>query len=279
MKYMCLYHANCLDGIFAAWVVGLFHGFDRVEFHAVKYGRPPPDVSNRSVYIVDFSYPRETLQELIASSKDLTVLDHHKSAQIELQGLPGCIFDMDHSGAVLTWLHFFPDSDIPQLLRHVEDRDLWRFDLPHTREITAALFNHEWDWTNLTYLVNSDITGLVKEGAPLIRRQERMVKKAITPDKVAFIRLDGYRVPVVNVPPDLTSDVGNALAKDYPFAVMYHDIKGLRLFSLRSSKDNPDHVDVSLIAAKLGGGGHKHSAGFSVPYDPLSIQASIFRSD
>ena len=44
----------------------------------------------------------------------------------------------------------------------------------------------------------------------------------------------------------------------------YYDTEDNRVFGLRSSKHNPDAVDVGEFASIFGGGGHKHSSGFKV---------------
>ncbi len=72
-------------------------------------------------------------------------------------------------------------------------------------------------------------------------------------------------VPVVNVPGMFGSDVCHALLDrhpDAPFVVSYSERDGVRLYSLRST-DGRD--DVSIVARKYGGGGHRNAAGFSVP--------------
>jgi len=77
-----------------------------------------------------------------------------------------------------------------------------------------------------------------------------------------FDTIAGYQVPVVNLS-DNISEVGNALCKrfpEYPFSVSYCDRSdGQRSWSLRSIGD----FDVSDIAKKFGGGGHRNAAGFT----------------
>ena len=77
---LCIYHANCIDGFAAAWIVRkYFHGI--VDFHPGHYGEPPPDVAGRDVFIVDFSYKRPVLLQMIQAAESLTILDQHLSAQ------------------------------------------------------------------------------------------------------------------------------------------------------------------------------------------------------
>jgi nanoRNase/pAp phosphatase (c-di-AMP/oligoRNAs hydrolase) len=51
-----------------------------------------------------------------------------------------------------------------------------------------------------------------------------------------------------------------------PFAACYWDTPAGRVFSLRSGENG---MDVSVIAQKYGGGGHKHASGFRVPFEQL----------
>jgi nanoRNase/pAp phosphatase (c-di-AMP/oligoRNAs hydrolase) len=58
----------------------------------------------------------------------------------------------------------------------------------------------------------------------------------------------------------LASQIGERLAADYAFGVIWHQKDGRRYFSLRSKSGG---ISVSDIAAQYGGGGHTHAAGFS----------------
>ena len=125
---MCIYHGNCADGFGAAWVVRKALG--EIDFFPGKYQEPPPDVTGKDVVMVDFSYKRPVLLEMAEKANSILILDHHKTAAEDLLDLPANVtakFDMGHSGAMLTWEHFFPGEAPPPLLLHIEDRDLWRF--------------------------------------------------------------------------------------------------------------------------------------------------------
>jgi hypothetical protein len=45
---------------------------------------------------------------------------------------------MDRSGAVLSWNFFFPEKPLPRLLSYVQDQDLWRWEVPFSREFNIA---------------------------------------------------------------------------------------------------------------------------------------------
>lgn len=258
---LCIYHGNCADGFSAAWVVR--RAIPDAEFHAGIYGEPPPDVAGKEVVLVDFSYKRPVLLEMAAKAKSILILDHHKSAQEELIDLPAnvtAVFDMDHSGCMLAWKHYFPNEEPPQLLRHVEDRDLWRFALPRTREVQAAVFSYEYDFEQWDRLMQRDPLDLAGDGEVLERKHFKDIRELLRVCQREMV-IGGIRVPVANMPYTMTSDAGHIMAKGKPFAACYWDVPDGRVFSLRSSDMG---LDVSEIARSYGGGGHRNAASFKV---------------
>lgn len=268
---ICIYHKGCTDGFGAAWVVwNHFKNIDgscAVDFHAANYQDDPPDVTGLDVTIVDFSYKRPILEMMIEQCNSLTIIDHHKTAQADLDGIfdyPKVfgVFDMDHSGAVLTWQFFNADLATPQLLLHVEDRDLWRFKLDGTREVIAALYSLPQEfsiWENYVHRP-AMISDLRADGRAIERQQAKNVASLVAASS-RRMQLAGFDVPVANVPYMMASDAGHLMAKGEPFSVTYWDGPGERMYSLRSSDDGED---VSQIAVAFGGGGHEHAAGFKV---------------
>lgn len=271
MNPLCIYHGNCADGFGAAWVVR--RAFDdagfNIEFHAGRYQDPPPDVTDREVLIVDFSYKRPVLLEMAEKAESITIIDHHKTAEEDLVDLPDNVqttFDMDHSGAMLAWMHFFPDERAPELLRHIEDRDLWRFWLEGTREIQAAVFSYPYDFDVWDKLMDTPPEQLVEEGAAIQRKHIKDIREFI---EAAGMRhtFRGYAdIPVLNAPYFWSSDAGHIMAEGEPFAVCYWDTPEGRVFSLRSTDEG---VDVSEIAKEMGGGGHRNAAGFRVGWEDM----------
>ena len=256
MKTYVLYHGHCADGFggaYAAWK----RLRDGAEYVPVQYGNPMPSLPDGArVYIIDFSYRRPEMLALKERCPDLTVLDHHKTAQAELDGLEFAIFDMDKSGAMLAWEHFHPGRPAPALIRYVQDRDLWRWALPASREVSAALWSYPqdfWVWERLS------VAKLAKEGAAILRYMQQQTEMICSQAREQEI--GGYRVPVVNAT-SLWSEVGEELIRRYPeapFAAAYYETAtGLRKWSLRSRGE----FDVSEVARQFGGGGHRNAAGF-----------------
>jgi uncharacterized protein len=270
MRYV-LYHGNCHDGFGAAW--SAWRKFaDDARYIPVSHGNPPPELPPGSdVLIVDFAYPRATLLQL-AGEHQVQVLDHHKTAQADLEGLDFCIFDMNRSGAMLTWNYLFPEERPPDLIRYVEDRDLWRWALPSSQEISAWLGSWPFDfelWTELSSRLQDGSDRVVAEGSALLRQKRQYAEEMCRHPQWKVI--GGHRVPVANASVCF-SEVGERLCEkfpDAPFAAYYLDRSdGKRQWGLRSKYG----FDVSGVAQQYGGGGHAAAAGFSEDLDNLQIR-------
>ena len=266
MSTICIYHGpGCLDGFASAVVFNKFAKSKEmdVEFVVGIYQTPPPDVTGKDVVLLDFSYKRDVLLEMASKANSITILDHHKTAEEDLKDLPfnvECHFDMERSGVMMTWNYFFPDERPPMLIKIIQDRDLWKFELNGTKEFTAALFSYPLDFDLWETFLDAPY-GLYMEGKALLRKQEKDVESLIK--NLAYrTTIAGYDVPIINVPAMFASDVGAIMSKGEPFAVSYFDLPGgERVYSLRSQ---PEGIDVSEIAKQFNGGGHKHAAGFKV---------------
>src|SRR5204863_9408312 len=120
-----LYHDNCYDG-FACAFIARFVRPDCI-LHPVLYSDPMPEIPDmQEVWILDFSYKRDVLKKLADRSSSVIVLDHHLTAQEELQTISHpklhITFDMNESGATLTWKHFVNPTP-PQFIEYIKDRD------------------------------------------------------------------------------------------------------------------------------------------------------------
>lgn len=285
---LVLYHANCSDGFCAAWVAHKKFGA-AADYLPVQYGQSPPDVAGRRVFILDFSYKRPVMRSLLSQAEQIVVLDHHKTAESELAGLvdefvqrpdlianppgshlPVIHFDMGKSGGRLAWDYFFgddyakkyenADSLRPWLVDYTEDRDLWRWKLPDSRELSAWLASVERSfeaWGLYEHMGRKERESCVEQGAAILRYQSQMVDSICA--NANEIDLDGHRVLSVNTS-ILFSEVAGKLAEGRPFGVAWFQRQdGKRVHSLRSTSAG---VDVSEIAKRHGGGGHRNAAGF-----------------
>jgi len=274
------YHGNCTDGYASRHII---------EGHSVPSGKviaPEPvlceyipmyhdkssdpfkavdgfDVSNAILYIVDYSFDVETLLRLADMFRHTVVLDHHKTAQEELESLIGIrpdleiVFDMNRSGAGITWDYLMQNISRPWWVDYVEDRDIWNNALPHTDAIGQYLRSvpydfHAWEELNIMSADTARNLGeaMLREADAQFRRIKSMTHR--------MIEVAGYTVPSVNSP-CYQSELGHDLCQDHPFAVMWcMNQDGQYYNSFRSTDEG---VDVSEIAKLFGGGGHRNAAG------------------
>lgn len=275
---LVIYHGNCADGFSAAWCFWRKYGTG-ADYVAGVYQQDPPDVTGRDVYLVDFSYKAPVVADMLQKARSVTLIDHHKTAIDDLRPLKadmaatnnngmgdnfGWFCDLNRSGATLAWDYLFPGEDRPLLLGHVEDRDLWRFKLPGTREIQAFVFSHEYSFEMWDKLMSADQVELLKmtaAGAAIERKHHKDVAELVAVCKRRMV-IGAYDVPVASLPYTLVSDAAHLMAQGEPFAACYWDTAEGRVFGLRATDEG---VDVSEVAKQYGGGGHAKAAGFKVP--------------
>lgn len=164
MKPLVLYHANCTDGFGAAFAAWLKFD-DEAEYIPMNYGevKTPTDfdmkvslaAKGNDIYILGFSFPREVMGALFQHAKRVVWLDHHASV-FKDWGVPlddvadeltiGLVQPNDHtvvidknkSGAMLAWEYFHPGTEVPMVIRHIDDRYRRQFKLGGSKEFHAA---------------------------------------------------------------------------------------------------------------------------------------------
>ncbi len=288
-KTTVIYHASCPDGFGAAWAAHRALG-EQARYLPMNHGDPiPPIDDDARVYILDFSFDRERMVDLQNrhGQDNVILIDHHITAQQDLASLPNCHFDLAKSGAVLSWEHFHAGSPTPTLLLYVQDKDLWTWELPDSRAITAYLTSCEtdfdtWDRVAQDFETAEGFRNAVEAGEAVLRSRQQAVREI---GQAAHIGQVGeHHVPVANSP-IMQSEIGEYLLNahpDAPFVAIYFDPSPtVRKWSLRSRSDR---FDVSRLAKKFGGGGHPAASGFTqsiqteppaVPAEPLPTRARM----
>ncbi len=269
MTTKVFYH-NDMDGYGSAYAVWKSIG-DSAQYISIDHSDKADIKKNDLVYFVDFSLKRPEILKHLKVAEKIIIIDHHKSAKEDLDRSDNpdnleVTFDMKKSGAVLSW-EYFHTSEVPLILKHIQDYDIWQFKIPKTEEFSCYLKKHILDDKDKTFkdLDNlPDINTIYKEGKVLLDIENKEVQELLkTQYKVHF---EGYTVGVVDSN-ELGSKIGNALAKKYKFGVVKSK-NGIELRSIGS-------FDVSKIAKKYKGGGHVNAAGFPLPKNKIWRQKEI----
>lgn len=201
------------------------------------------------------------------------------------------ILDNNKSGALLAWKHFHPDTKVPALIRHIDDRDRWQFKLEGSRELHAALQSYKpWSFEQWQLWLTRWPVGwgeassqvLYTEGAAILRAQEQniasMLKQArkceifsvtgvpFGTNPKANTRQHNFAGLALNAPIH-QSEIGHELANQSSTygLVWYMDVGNRVKCNLRSNGE----YDVSAIARAFGGGGHRNAAGFETDIETL----------
>jgi uncharacterized protein len=274
VERICYFHAGCPDGFGAAWSVWKAWGAN-ARYVPRGHENDPPRRAHvgGTVVFVDIAPDNEYLRQLADEAAHVVVLDHHFSARERYHSDPGVenvvadgghrvIFDLDYSGAVLAWRYFHPQQTVPPLLAYVQDQDLWQWKLPRSEEVNAAIGSYERDFAVWDELAARGPEQLARDGEPILRAHRIEVARAL--QSVHPIVIGDRRVEAVNAQQN-RSHIGHELAKrsahGHPIGVVYR-VTGRQVdASIYSIGD----VDVSAIARRFGGGGHRNASGFSVP--------------
>ena len=282
MSIICLHH-NDADGRASAAIVRRALGPD-VQFYEIDFGDLVPwnkiEGADRAV-MVDFSLPPDEMLRL-AEATDLIWIDHHISALEAMAGIaddwPG-VRDIGEAGCVLTWNYFFPDKPIPRAILLIGDRDIWRWAEQDTGAFDEGLYqrdtrpDHDELWQPLLNDDRKLLQELIEEGE--ILRRARLLDIRRTVRKYGFeVSFEGYRTLAINT--RSSGEMGEIIRQQgYQIAYCYVDIRqngnlvtAVTLYS--------DEVDVSRLARKFGGGGHRGAAGFSFsrgesPFPPAAL--------
>lgn len=274
-----IYHGNCPDGFASALVAFNALGDKAQYIPAYHNSLPNFNVENEDLYFLDFVYPKSVMEGLIAQSKRTVVIDHHAGAEpvyTWLRTQPQCqvIVDYAHSGAVLTHLYFNPGTEVPLLLRYIEDRDCHFNDIPEARVALLWLDAHPQNFGLWNAFLRFDSTVWERvEGhnQPMLKKYTSMVKACA--DQGAPFHLEGIPALITFCHEQMASDVALAMSKrcEGLGVAVVMQANGQMKGSLRG-----EGYDLIPIARQLGGNGHSYAAAFPVTPEFLAqLQKSM----
>lgn len=281
-KIVVIYHGKCPDGFGGAWAAWKKFGAKAAYFAARDRSAPPVPLKNKVVYIIDYTYDAPIIKKLIRDNIRVTAIDHHVSQKEATMLTEKYSYDVKRSGAPLAWEYFHPGKKVPMLLRYVEDRDIWKWKVPHAREMLMLIDLAPYDfkaWSRLARDIDDPRTHTtyLKKGA-LLELQYRSLYEKLLPN-AELVKFAGHTIYALNCPYYFADDLGHELAvKTRSFALLWNESGGRIRCSLRSA----GKIDVAKIAKKYGGGGHKQSSGFSFlagKKTPWKLLPAAFRKE
>ncbi len=285
---LILYHGKgCSDGFAAALAAWIFYQ-GKAEFMGLDHGQIQtladlPDVAGRAIYVLDFSFPAEILTAIEDGGvAKLVLLDHHKSAAEKLTGFNcrcGAVhFDMSKSGARLAWEFFHPEQALPDLVRYIEDRDIWAWQYPESGAFLSALDMEAKDfarWQDIANFEPDEVAAFMARGAAMDEKYRKLC--ADLAEGAQPLTFNGVEGLMVNAPGMFHSLVGDLLsAKSGTFALMWSAGQGGAVkCGLRSQRN----FDCIALAESMGGGGHAQACGFRMGVERLpELLSGVFGS-
>lgn len=261
------FHHNDADGRCAGAIV--HRKYPDCMFVEMNYDRPVPFgmiEKGEIVYIVDFSFKPDDMNELFKITNDVVWIDHHKTIldhpyndQAKVAG----IRDIKHSGAYLTWEYVYPKYNIPTAVRLISDYDTWTLAMSESTKFRFGLDLHPHQpddliWNDLlgsgsTYV--DTVCGICREGETVLRFIDKFGQDYIK--SYGFeTDFEGFKCIAQGVYNFGSTFYGDLIDK-YDICIAFEFNGDNWIVGLYSVK-----TDVSVIAKKHGGGGHKGAAGF-----------------
>lgn len=297
MKTVVFYHSHCFDGTMAAAAAleaireGRLDCDEKEGLIPIGYNQADSDgffgddspflkAFNQGAeqYIfVDFCPKPSVVRQLLGQGLLVVILDHHKSARDDAKQLEGFYsaldlkFDMTKSGARMAWEYFRKGGprhgSVPELALHVEDRDLWTWVMPSTREVIAWLSatcntNDPRSYLDAVTNFRNNPDRAKDIGEYLCTEMDTQIKKMASTYR--RLEIQGFGSGIVVNASCYQSEVCQYLydRHEVPFVIAYHSTRGGDVaLSLRSKKDAPHSIDVTQLAKMFEGGGHANASG------------------
>lgn len=283
-KCVIFYHANCVDGFAAAHVIErhILRATAQVPtLVPVQYGQVETQEQFDALYgdmlqhvaiIVDFSFPSAVMYHIAETAQSTYWLDHHKTAfeemkfdinkRYDLWAGPNFYLVLDNSrcGAMLAWEFVYDGlAEAPDFIKVVDDYDRWVFQYPQTKDAQMYIRSHRLNRDAFDSLILMSMDEMAQAGGMMRLYYNAQLENHKNREWMD-IYLYGEHGYALNADAAFSSELGHFLAEQSgTFGAVYQVEGSLLKFSLRSCGD----YDVSALAKKFGGGGHKNAAGFT----------------
>jgi oligoribonuclease NrnB/cAMP/cGMP phosphodiesterase (DHH superfamily) len=283
---------HCLDGTAAAVTVARYHeGADvqpqfasNSEIDDVLRGLAATPGRDTELWITDISWRQpETdahLRALVAAGVRVYWIDHHRTALERVRAgkvdvpFTDSVLSEEYAASRLTYEYLagrlraegrlLPRFDaLARLVAMADDNDRWLHRIPGSRELAWTVRALDGGAYQELMATDADVTYTPRMREALARAQAEIEASFATARASRVERRIGDVNLVVAVCDGHPSEIADAWGKESQNAVFaLYDAKSLAV-SLRRSPDCT--VDLSHVAASLGGGGHAAASGCQLP--------------
>ncbi len=283
---------HCLDGTAAAVAVARYHEGAEVrpvfasnsEIDDVLGRLAPSPERDTELWITDISWRQpETdahLRALAAAGVRIYWIDHHRTALERVRAgkvdvpFTDSVLSEDYAASRLTYEYLagrlraegrlLPRFDaLARLIAMADDNDRWLHRIPGSRELAWTVRALDADAYEELLATDAVLTYTPRMREALARAQAEIEASFATARASRVERSVGGVKLVVAVCDGHPSEIADAWGKESQNSVFaLYDAKSLAV-SLRRSPDCT--VDLSRVAASLGGGGHAAASGCQLP--------------
>ena len=279
-KMLCFYHKNDLDGHCSGAIIK--YRYPECELIGIDYDDQFPwdkITSDLEVFMVDFHLqPFEDMIKLAKNCK-LTWIDHHKSAEEDFEKYADArhlfrlvYIDLGYAACELLWKELYHHEPIPHAVHLLGRYDIWDHSDKNTLPFQYGMRLHDTDpnnqgfWRRIfeeqsSWIPTSGhdyLMSILYEGQTVLKYVKSYhAKYAQSAFEVEF---DGLKCIAINKLMAGSQLFDSVWDKKKYHAMVAFGFKGNKwLVSLYSDRDD---VDLSKVAKKRGGGGHRLASGF-----------------
>lgn len=308
-----IYHRADYDGLLSAAVC--LHFMPDAVLHGWDYGDPVPVIPEdcKELYIVDLSVP-----ELMDDPR-LVWIDHHKTAidkwdmseaDASYHGVtywerPGVRVD-GVAACRLCWQWFWcrtyagdktrytcREVAEPLVLTLAGEYDVWNLSDPQALPLQHGLATFSHDPRELGWLFSDEMSadldqpadlgtlrtrGLIKKGAAIEEFLQKEAAKVLA-ERSYTRHWEGLNFLVLNTAKGNSRSFPGTKEREDIDALMMWRFDGSKVLFSLYHKEGREDLDLSVIAAKYGGGGHRGACGFPLPLaDAAGVFADVGRT-
>lgn len=264
----CFYHSSDFDGYASGAIIQ--NRYPECEMIGINYD-DEFDLNNINngeiIFMVDFCLQPFDLMKQLNKKAILIWIDHHKSAIEEskkynknIQG----VRDINKAGCELTWKFINPDKKMPRGIHLLGRYDVWDNEDKNTflyqyglKSCDTGLDSNIW---NAILEDNKEVFDRIIKDGKIIGNYAEQENKILANSYAFETKFNGLKCIALNND-HCNSQVFDTIwdNKKYDAMMTFGFKKGQWTVSLYSDRDD---IDVSKIAKKHGGGGHKGASGF-----------------
>lgn len=277
---ICFYHSKDLDGYTSGAIVK--RKYPEATMIGWDYKDPIPDLTKfkgENIIMVDISFPMDKMDELANYSKSMVWIDHHVSAKNDWEaainfdnyshlGKINYVYEQGIAACEMTWKHFFKGEVIPEAIILLGEYDTWRKEnekrwneriLPFQYGMRLICSSPEtFPYEVIGYGGMAIVNLICNNGDIILRYQKEQDKKIMHSSFV--VNFEGFRALCVNVGGASSNTFLSVWDEEkHDIMIPFHYTGSKWTCSIYTTKEE---IDCSLIAKKLGGGGHKKASGF-----------------